>query len=397
MDKVIFLIGGIDLVSAPFNRFITIVKAVQKTGYSVDVVMIRPMNRETDWERLLIRNNSFVYDGITFRNCFTLSREKDSIVRKLIMRIKTYYSSYRILCHSHIISGTFLYIYSVSLFDHIFFYLLKKAYRLRYINERNEYPQLIRQPEKYKTFIYKALILPWCFRLFDGMVIMTGSLIRFYKSYTKKSCKILKIPMTVDFRRFECQAERNEKYIGYAGSLNCRKDGLDILIRAFHLIHSEFPEYYLRIVGDTENTKEKEFLRNLCSDLQIKDRVIFMGEKNRNEIPEFICMASLLVLPRPESKQAEGGFPTKLGEYLASGNPVVVSDVGEISEYLRDGQDAYFVEPGNTQDLANKIRLALSNYSEAERIGIEGKRTARHYFDYFSHVNHIEEFFDSFK
>jgi len=396
MDKVIFLIGGIDLVSAPFNRFITIVKAVQKTGYHTDVVMIRPVNREADWKRLSINDRTFRYDGILFRNCFTLSKEKDSRFKKIRFRLKTYYHSIKILYHSHIRNRTILYIYSVSITDHLFYYIQKKIYRLRYINERSEYPLLIRHPGKYKTVIYKALILPWCFKIFDGMVIMTGSLMRFYRRYAKKSCKILKVPMTVDFQRFECNTERNEKYIGYVGSLNCRKDGLDILIRAFHLIHAEFPEYYIRIAGDTENIKEKEFLRNLCSELQINDRVIFMGEKNRNEIPEFLCMASLLILPRPESRQAEGGFPTKLGEYLASGNPVVVSDVGEISEYLRDGQDAYFVEPGNTQDMANKIRRALSDYSEAKRIGIEGRRTARHHFDYFSHVNRIKKYFDSF-
>ncbi|MGC9471143.1 MAG: glycosyltransferase [Bacteroidales bacterium] len=203
--------------------------------------------------------------------------------------------------------------------------------------------------------------------------------------------------MTVDFQRFDCNTGKTENYIGYVGSLSCKKDGLDILIRAFHLIHNEFPEYGLRIVGTTENEKEKEFLCNLCSDLQITERVTFMGEKNRNEIPDFICRASLLILARPESKQSEGGFPTKLGEYLASGNPVVVSDVGEISEYLCDGQDAYFVKPGNAEDLADKIRQALSNYSEAKRIGMEGKRTARHHFDYFSHVNRIKYFFNSFK
>ena len=49
----------------------------------------------------------------------------------------------------------------------------------------------------------------------------------------------------------------------------------------------------------------------------------------------------MLVLARPDNIQAKGGFPTKLGEYLATGNPVVVTKVGEIPNYLIDGVNAF--------------------------------------------------------
>ena len=58
-------------------------------------------------------------------------------------------------------------------------------------------------------------------------------------------------------------------------------------------------------------------------------------------MPKYLCNAKLLALARPDSIQAQGGFPTKLGEYLATGRPVVVTKVGEIPDYLEDGVNAF--------------------------------------------------------
>ena len=50
-------------------------------------------------------------------------------------------------------------------------------------------------------------------------------------------------------------------------------------------------------------------------------------------------------MARPDSRQARGGFPTKLGEYLATGKPVCVTKVGEITVYLEDNVSAFLAEP----------------------------------------------------
>ena len=56
-----------------------------------------------------------------------------------------------------------------------------------------------------------------------------------------------------------------------------------------------------------------------------------------------------MALARPTNKQAEGGFPTKLGEYLATGNTVVVTNVGEIGEFLHDKVNAFVSDPDSPE------------------------------------------------
>jgi len=89
-----------------------------------------------------------------------------------------------------------------------------------------------------------------------------------------------------------------------------------------------------------------------------------------------------LLLARPNNIQAKGGFPTKLGEYLASGVPVVITNVGEISQYLTDKKNAYIAEPDNPISFASKIKEALQNYNEAKFIGEKGKEVANNVFSY---------------
>ena len=84
----------------------------------------------------------------------------------------------------------------------------------------------------------------------------------------------------------------------------------------------------------------------------------------------------MLVLARPDNDQAKYGFPTKLGEYLLSGRPVVLTNVGNISDFLLDGQSAYIAQPGNIISISDKMIEVSSNKDLAEQIAKKGKEVA---------------------
>ena len=90
--------------------------------------------------------------------------------------------------------------------------------------------------------------------------------------------------------------------------------------------------------------------------------------------------AEALVLARPDNIQAQYGFPTKLGEYLLTGNPVVVTSVGEIPLFLKDDVNAYLAKPGDVKEIAYKIYESLTS-GKARLIGEAGKQTALESFN----------------
>lgn len=394
LKKIIFLPENINPNSAPFNRFYTLYKLVNKIGYLTTIIFVQPQREDKIRKNVLVSDDTLTYNSITYNNTQVFP-VKTNFLKKVFLKLQVYKNALKLITKESKKYQLILYLNSNDLRDYIFFYLIVKILNLKLVKEFNEYPMLVRNPKIVRTIYYNYLIRPWSYRFFDGMIIMTQSLVDYYTKHKGKNTKIAKIPMTVDPERFENCHPDGSKYLGYVGGLNCKKDGLDILIKAFALISPYFLDYNLKIAGFSYFEGEIEYLENLVKNLNISDRVFFVGALSREEIPEFIISSALLILPRPESKQAEGGFPTKLGEYLISGNPVIVTKVGEILEYLTDGKDVYAAEPGNVEDLSEKMREVLQDYEKAKNIGESGKKTALKNFDYNIHADTLINFLEA--
>ena len=205
------------------------------------------------------------------------------------------------------------------------------------------------------------------FHQLDGFILMTKTLLNHYERFPDRKPRMLHLPMTVDLDRFSKEYNLpnsfKKPYIAFIGVMNDAKDGVNILIEAFAKIHHKFPEYNLYLIGgwnyDTPNHQK------LIKKYDLQDKVFWKGEFSREEIPSILNRASLLALPRPDSKQAQGGFPTKLGEYLASATPVCATSVGEIPLYLKDDESVFFAKPSNIDSFAVAMKKAVSNSEKA--------------------------------
>ncbi|MDP7691774.1 MAG: glycosyltransferase, partial [Vicinamibacterales bacterium] len=76
----------------------------------------------------------------------------------------------------------------------------------------------------------------------------------------------------------------------------------------------------------------------------------------------------VLVLPTVATPSARYTSPLKLFEYMASGRPIVASDLEPIREVLTDGQNARLVPPGEPAALATAVRELLADPAQAEQL-----------------------------
>lgn len=268
---------------------------------------------------------------------------------------------------------------TTGLWSNLNYMLIARLIKCKIVHTLDEFPWVVIRRDDYNQ-VYRSLYLRFYYKLFDAHIIMTTILLDYYRALARKNAKLIHIPMSVDLDRFEKPIRGNQygDYIAYCGGdKSGDKDGVDILVRAFHKIKDEFPEVKLLIIGEV-NPKISE----IVEDLSIKSRVCFLGYIDREDVPSYLMNAKALCLARPNNKQAEGGFPTKLGEYLASGRPSIVTDVGEISQYLTDGESAFIAKADSIQSFADKIRLALSDAAAATQIGQAGKKVAQEKFNY---------------
>ena len=224
-----------------------------------------------------------------------------------------------------------------------------------------------------------------------ALFVISTKLKEFYTRAGVKAGNIHIINMFVDTNRFKGVVREPEKrYVCYCGNGNNRKDKVDELIISFKKVLISFPDINLLIVGP-----KKQFFKGendnveLVKELGIDKRVFFTGVVPASEIPEILVNAEVLVLKRPNTLQNQAGFPTKLGEYLASGNPVLCSSVGDIPLFLKDMESALLFNPDDEEAFVKKLLWLLEHPAEGRIIGIKGQQVAEEFFNAESETNKL--------
>jgi len=151
--------------------------------------------------------------------------------------------------------------------------------------------------------------------------------------------------------------------VAYAGHLYPWK-GSDVLVRAL----ASLPETRGLIVGGRRGDGDIARVQNLIHQLELDDRVTLTGLVPRANVPERLAGADVLVLPTLATPSARYTSPLKLFEYMASGKPIVASDLAPIREILTDGENARLVPPGEPAALAAAVRELLADRALAERL-----------------------------
>ena len=253
--------------------------------------------------------------------------------------------------------------------------LLDKG-KIEVYQERTEHPLAIESGKgPYRISLDKYLL---CCKQLKGMFVISQNLKDYFVSKGVEENKVHIVNMTVNPVRFSNinKKEKQKKYIAYCGNASNNKDGVDQLIKSFALISPRYPDLLLYILGPAPKRDEKNNNVQLVEQLGVTDNVKFTGVVPSQEMPQILTDATILALDRPDNLQAKYGFPTKLGEYLLTGNPVVVTSVGDIPHFIEDGVSGMVAKPDCPEDFAAKTEWLLKHPTEAAIIGQKGKQVA---------------------
>ena len=230
--------------------------------------------------------------------------------------------------------------------------------------------------------------------MYDGLIVISDYLNNYF-SKIYPSSQISQIPILVDMSRFEnidVPKKSNKKTLTYIGYMGGTKDGVQMLLEAIAKVKLSIDCFKLQLVGYGPE-KDIQLIKKKVKELNIQDNVLFLGSKTSAEIPKILLNSDLLVLARPNNNQAKAGFPTKLGEYLASKRPVLITLTGEIGKYLKDNENAYVVEPDNNDHFANKLIYTLNDPKSAQ-IAENGYNVANNNFNYKLYKNKLQDIFN---
>lgn len=344
--------------SAVINRMMGHLRAFTEAGVEVEAAFIAP-NASGDRVR-------DAFPGVTFRYCWGESKVRNRYVRALL----SYWWAWKYIKTIPIGSNVLL----LGMDSYLFLFLRRKDLNLYY--ETTEHPALARNERQLAKYVAQ------CRRL-KHIFVISRPLRQFFLDSGIPKDRVSIINMTVDPRRFEGVGKQpgKEKYIAYCGTVTNNKDGVDDLLRAFAITHKTHPNVKLYIIGATPDKEDRAGNMRLIEELGIKDAVVFTGVVAAADMPQLLKNATVMALDRPDSLQAQNGFPTKLGEYLLTGNPVVVTKVGDIPHFLNDGETALLSDDRNAEAFSKKLNWALEHTDEAKVIGERGKDVAMRQFD----------------
>jgi glycosyltransferase involved in cell wall biosynthesis len=168
-------------------------------------------------------------------------------------------------------------------------------------------------------------------------------------------------------------------YIYYPAQLWEHKNHVTLL-KALKIVHTKFPEIVLILSGSRQNAAEGIF--TMIHDLNLEDKVRYLGYVPDSQIPILYRNAKMLVMP---TFFGPTNIPTLEAFYY--GCPAVISDIPGVTE--QTGNAALLFNPRSEHDLAEKIILLLENKSLRDELIQRGYERTR----ILSFENYKKQFF----
>ncbi len=156
--------------------------------------------------------------------------------------------------------------------------------------------------------------------------------------------------------------------------------GATYLIKAMPEILQHIQEAKAILVG---SGPQKDDLVHLAGTLAVEGQVVFIDEVPQQELLDFYAVADIFVLPSIINEKGETeGLGVVLLEAMASGLPVIGSNVGGIPDIVKDKFNGLLVEQKKPKDLAEKIIKLAGSEKLRVQMGENGRRFVRENFDW---------------
>lgn len=204
----------------------------------------------------------------------------------------------------------------------------------------------------------RRIIRDWAFRRADACVFQTPDARDYFPKVVRDKGVIIPNPINSDLpKRYE---GIRDKVIVAAGRLAPQKN-FSMLIKAFALLHDDFPEYKLIIYG--RGPLEDE-LKTLANKLGIAEFVCFPGFSDN--IYQDMLKCAVYV-----SSSDYEGMSNSMLEAMAMGIPSVVTDcpIGGARMVIKDGVNGVLVPVGDEISMSKALNMVLSNDAFAGSIG----------------------------
>jgi glycosyltransferase involved in cell wall biosynthesis len=186
--------------------------------------------------------------------------------------------------------------------------------------------------------------------------------------------------------RKKLDLESNDRIILFVGNL-IRRKGVSCLVESLNILFKRLPDFLAIIVGEGQ---ELETLRSMVNGFALSDRVKFYGRITKETLSELYCAADVFVLP-----SISEGHSVALLEAMASGLPIVASDVEGNKESLEEGVNGFLFKTGSSEELAEKLEIILTDQKLKQFMSVKSSEAYISKFSTNSQINDHLKIYES--
>jgi glycosyltransferase involved in cell wall biosynthesis len=375
---------------AEVQKIILISKSLIATGNNVTVICKNGVLQKKDHKALQASGEfqkiKYVYtSGSPFRH--------ESFFKRNFSKIKALINEFFFLKKSNKNKKLHFAILSTQNIYEVFYYsFLSKLFEFKTILNYVEYQSGIKKkPFQIYKRINDFLFDKYAVKLTDSIFPISEFLINKVEAVSP-SKKYLKIPGLTDFERYNnIPKVSGEKYFLFCGAAGYIEI-ICFIIESFNKINDESIYLYLVING---NQGDKLKVEKYIDENKKRTKIKMFSKLSEKELFTYYKNAIALLIPLRPTLQDTARFPHKTGEYLASENPVISTNYGEIKYYFKDGVNMLLAENYDINLFAEKMQFVIDNSQIAQQIGVEGKKVAAKLFDYNCKAIEIDNFLNS--
>lgn len=271
-----------------------------------------------------------------------------------------------------------------NFFELIYYRLFSKVFGFPLVSHYVEYRSAFAGRNNYWNKINDKLFDNYFMFFVNGVIPISEYLIEKIKIKRKK-LPFLKIPPLTDFNYFKSIKKVESKYFLYVSHSGYTK-AIELILESFDLIEDNKYHLYLILSGENEKIKRKIIAHKKYKLIKVFSNLDF------KELIQYYINATALLIPLSNSIQDRARFPQKISEYLASKNPIITTNYGEIPYYFEDQVNALVAKKNTAQSIAEKMKFIITNQKKAKLIGLKGYETGLKHFFNLAYKDDIKRF-----
>jgi glycosyltransferase involved in cell wall biosynthesis len=238
-----------------------------------------------------------------------------------------------------------------------------------------------------------------CIEKLDHIITISEEAEQHYISnYDVNPSDITVVGNMVDLDSFEIESTKpvlsefkEDFLITYVGGFGPHR-GIEVAIQSLPKILESVPNARVVLVGKGTDSEYNRKLKNIAEEQGVSDRVTFTGWVDFADVPSYMKASDVCFVLHTQSDHTDVAVPHKLSQYMATGNPLVVTERPPLKRIVSDASCGIVI-PYTTAAFADAIIELANDDDKRERFGRNARDAAIDRYNWSTQIDFLTDIY----